>query len=175
MNELYARAALRELGIENPTADLIKNWLRAEEAAQGASQAGSAPVEPSKYARAFGVSEPVIASESPEQTASPRSSKSVLEPRLRESDAHVRPAGRKNAGRPRIIASWFPAVAQTMQDGTSLRTALAINRLSLSKTEMRALYRNRTFRALYQEGRRRFLIESYGRKPTLRARMGQYV
>lgn len=64
-----------------------------------------------------------------------------------------------------------------MADGTSLRTALAINGLNLSETEMRALYRNRTFRGPYQEGRRRYLIENWGRSkiPSLRSLIGRYV
>jgi hypothetical protein len=63
-----------------------------------------------------------------------------------------------------------------MADGTTLRTALAMNRLSLSANEMRALYRNRTFKGLYQEARRRYLIENWGRKgPSLRAILGRCV
>jgi hypothetical protein len=102
------------------------------------------------------------------------SSKSNLEPVLIEHDTLEKSASRRKPGRPRIIASWFPAVAQTMADGTSLRTALAINRLYLGKSEMRALYRNTTFKAIYQEVRRRFLIEHFGRRPALRARLGQF-
>lgn len=103
------------------------------------------------------------------------SSRSRLEPILREQGALVKPPGRRKPGRPRIIASWFPAVAASMADGTSLRTALAVNGLHLSASEMRALYRNRTFREVYQEARRRYFIENYGRKPTLRALVGRYV
>jgi hypothetical protein len=44
--------------------------------------------------------------------------------------------GRK-PGRPLTNASWFPAVAETIADGTTLRTALAIHGLSLSANEMR--------------------------------------
>ncbi len=82
---------------------------------------------------------------------------------------------RRKPGRPLTIASWFPAVAKTMADGTPLRTALAINGLSLCANEMRALYRNRTFQALYQEARRRFLIENWGRSkaPSLRSVLGR--
>jgi hypothetical protein len=61
-----------------------------------------------------------------------------------------------------------------MADGTTLRTALAINGLALSANEMRALYRNRTFQALYQEARRRYLLENWGRKgPSLRSVLGR--
>jgi hypothetical protein len=83
---------------------------------------------------------------------------------------------RRKPGRPLTVASWFPAVAQTMADGTTLRTALAMNRLNLSATEMRSLYRNKTFKGLYQEARRRYLIENWGRKrPSLRALLGRCI
>jgi hypothetical protein len=62
-----------------------------------------------------------------------------------------------------------------MADGTSLKIALAMNCLNLSKSEIRACYRNRTFQSLYQEARRKFLAEHYGRKPTLRADIGRYM
>jgi hypothetical protein len=79
-------------------------------------------------------------------------------------------ATRRKRGRPLTVAPWFPAVAETMADGTRLRTALAIRGLTLSANEMRALYRNKTFKGLYQEARRRYLIENWGRSksPSLR-------
>jgi len=40
-----------------------------------------------------------------------------------------------------------------MADGTSLKSALAMNGLSLNKSEVRACYRNETLRALYTEAR----------------------
>ena len=119
----------------------------------------------------------------PGETGSPQSAakapaprgKSLLEPILRERGDLPQPPKRRKPGRPRIVASWFPAVAKTMADGTTLRTALAINGLSLCANEMRALYRNRTFQALYQEARRRYLIENWGRSkvPSLRSVLGR--
>lgn len=83
---------------------------------------------------------------------------------------------RRKPGRPLTIASWFPAVAQTMADGTTLQTALAMHRLTLSANEMRSLYRNKTFKGLYQEARRRYLIENWGRsKPSLRSILGRCI
>jgi hypothetical protein len=83
---------------------------------------------------------------------------------------------RRKPGRPLTIARWFPAVAETMADGTTLRTALAIHRLTLSANEMRSLYRNKTFKGLYQEARRRYLIENWGRSgPSLRAILGRHI
>lgn len=82
----------------------------------------------------------------------------------------------RKPGRPLTVASWFPAVAATMADGTTLRTALAMNGLTLSANEIRSLYRNKTFKGLYQEARRRYLIENWGRSgPSLRAILGRCV
>jgi hypothetical protein len=53
--------------------------------------------------------------------------------------------------------------------------ALAMNNIFFSKSEVRACYRNRAFQALYQEARRKFLAEHYGRKRTLRAVIGRYM
>jgi hypothetical protein len=104
------------------------------------------------------------------------SSKSLLEPILQEQGTGEKPLGRRKAGRPRVIASWFPAVAQTMADGTSLRTALRIHHITLSKSEIRACYRNTTLRALYTEARRKYFLEhGYGKKPSLRALVRRYV
>ena len=47
--------------------------------------------------------------------------------------------------------------------------------LAVSKSEVRACYRNRTLKAMYQEARRRYLAEHYGRKPSLRAKIGRYM
>lgn len=156
MHESDARAALIAMGIA-PTRELIRNWLAAE-AAGDEEQSG-------------GRSQP----QQPGGAASPThpGSKSLLEPLLRRQGT----LEKRRAGRPRIIASWFPAVAQTMADGTSLRTALAINGIhGLSKSELRGCYRNLSLKALYQEARRRFLFEHYGRdKRTLRAQLDKYV
>jgi hypothetical protein len=46
---------------------------------------------------------------------------------------------------------------------------------NLSKSEVRACYRNKTLQALYTEARRRYMAEHYGRKPTLRAKIGRYM
>jgi hypothetical protein len=176
MNESNARATLRALGI-TPTPELIRNWMRASEVEHKLKA-----VEPELIAdrpQPLGVehlTEAIITCEAKSRVDGlPQgSSKSNLEPILVEQGTLEKPATRRKPGRPRIIASWFPAVAQTMADGTSLRTALAINRLYLSKTEMRALYRNVTFKAMHQEVRRRFLTEHFGRRQTQRRMGGSY-
>jgi hypothetical protein len=165
MSEIdLAKAELRKLGIIRPDAALIENWSRAASASRA--------YESEAPSRAEASAEP---SEPTTETPAPRTSKSRLEPVLREAGTLERPAGRRKPGRPRIIASWFPKVAETMADSTSLKTALAINGIKLSKNEVRACYRNRTLQALYQEARRVFLAEHYGRKSTMRAVIGRYV
>jgi hypothetical protein len=174
MNESDAKAAFRAMGIASPSRTLIQMWLSAAEAqtyvvpeqhkpprAENLSPKGEAVSEPDPPAK------PVV-------LASPRG-KSLLEPLLREQNAVAEQPKRRPRGRPRVVASWFPAVAKTMADGTTLRMALAVNGLSLRANEMRALYRNRAFQALYQEARRRFLLENWGRSkaPSLRSVLGR--
>jgi hypothetical protein len=176
MNESDARAHFRAMGIVTPSRCLIDAWLRAAELEQQMAEAdkpAATKVEPRVAAPAASEADPVPLDE-PAEAARP--GKSLLEPILRERGDLPQPSKRRKPGRPRIVASWFPAVAKTMADGTTLRGALAINRLSLSANEMRSLYRNRTFQVLYQEARRRYLIENWGRKgPSLRAILGRCV
>jgi hypothetical protein len=174
MNETLARAALRAMGIIRPSQNLVENWLRAAVVTErlAAEEAQALPRPPRPPVSATAASPATADSRAPKSALRP--GKSLLEPILREQGAAERPPSRSKRGRPRIVASWFPAVARTMADGTTLRTALAINRLSLGANEMRALYRNRTFRALYQEARRRYLLENWGRKgPSLRSVLGR--
>ena len=184
MNESEARTALRELGV-TPTPELIRNWIRAAEVehrlqAEEWELTGEHPQPPAVAQQSDPTSSKSRADGKPQG-----SSNSVLKPVLVQQGTLEKPpvefiqfpAGykRRKSGRPRIIASWFPAVAKTMADGTTLRTALAINGLSLRANEMRALYRNRAFQALYQQARRRFLIENWGhsKMPSLRSVLGR--
>lgn len=174
MNESDARAHFRAMGIPRPSRCLVDAWLRAAELEWQLAEANKpAASKAEETVAAAAASEPdPVAPDEPVNTA--RRGKSLLEPILRERGDLPQPSKRRKPGRPRIVASWFPAVTKTMADGTTLRGALAINRLSLSANEMRALYRNRTFQALYQEARRRYLIENWGRKgPSLRAILGR--
>jgi hypothetical protein len=168
MNEQDARTALIAMGIV-PTRSLIEAYIKSCQAEE---------------AEKVGLASPMAATEPP--TAMPHTpappqhargyGKSLLEPVLQEHGTLEKPLGRRKAGRPRVIASWFPAVAQTMADGTSLRTALRINHISLSRSEIRSCYRNTTLRALYIEARRKYFLEhGYGKKPSLRALVGRYV
>jgi hypothetical protein len=170
VSEQYAREALREMGI-TPTRQLIENWMRAERAEEAEVEQ---PAETIRQVSASNQLDRQSQAEAPTPRQTP-SSKSRLEPVLREQGTLEKPVGRRKRGRPRIIASWFPAVAASMADGTSLKTALAMNGLNLSKGEVRACYRNKTLKAIYTEARRVYLAEHYGRKPTLRANIGRYM
>ena|SRR5690348_9745438 len=177
MNESDARAHFRAMGIPRPSRCLIDAWLRAAELERQLAEAdkpAASKTEPTVAAPEASRADPVPQGE-PANTARP--GKSLLEPILRERGDLPQPPKRRRLGRPRIVASWFPAVVETMADGTTLRTALAMNGLSLSANEMRALYRNRTFQTLYQEARRRHLIENWGRSkvPSLRSVLGRYL
>ena len=171
ISEQDARTALREMGI-TPTRQLIENWQRAELSERVQFEK---PVEAEGHASEGSQPDWNSQEEAPTARQTP-SSKSRLEPVLREQGTLERPSGKREPGRPRIIASWFPAVAATMADGTSLKTALAMNGIhNLSRSEIRACYRNKTLQALYQQAREDFLRAIYGRKPTLRAQFGRYL
>ena len=184
MNESDAIAAFRRMGIIRPSRDLVENWLRAAASAERAAAqelASAQPKAPEPSVAGGRAAKPAVPDVPPapvgQPSTPPRPGKSLLEPILSAQGAAEQPQGRRRkSGRPRIVASWFPAVAKTMSDGTTLRTALAINSLALSANEMRALYRNRTFQGLYQEARRRYLLENWGRKgPSLRSVLGRMV
>jgi hypothetical protein len=153
------QAAIRALEAQGipPTHQAVLDWL----AQNRPVRAVPAAVEQQPPPPQTGQSEPPIAKKGVSKLA-----RFAVSPAERQR--------RRKPGRPLTIASWFPAVAETMADGTTLRTALAMHRLALSANEMRSLYRNKTFKGLYQEARRRYLIENWGRsKPSLRAILGR--
>jgi len=175
MNESDARAHFRAMGIPRPSRCLIDAWLRAGELEQQLAAADKAPTTTAAPDTPATTQVEAAAPLAVPTNPAPRG-KSLLEPILRERGDLPQPPKRRKPGRPRIVASWFPAVAKTMADGTTLRTALAMHRLTLSANEMRSLYRNKTFKGLYQEARRRYLIENWGRKgPSLRAILGRCI
>ena len=158
MNESDARAALRARGIRNPSPQLVEDYMRVQRAEEWALEVPDstqeAPSEPS---------------------ASHPSSESNLEPLLRDRGELVRPEGRRKAGRPRILAPWFQAVAMRMADGTPLREALRLTGITgLSARQVRSLYRNRAFQALYREARRKFLADYGRRSPQALRKMRRY-
>jgi hypothetical protein len=151
-------AAIRALEAQGipPTHQAVLDWLAQNRPIRAVPAAVQQPPPPQT-----GQSEPPIAKKGVSKLA-----RFAVSPAERQR--------RRKPGRPLTIASWFPAVAETMADGTTLRTALAMHRLTLSANEMRSLYRNKTFKGLYQEARRRYLIEHWGRsRPSLRAILGR--
>ena len=123
MTEQDARAALRAQGITNPSKALVENWLRVRQY----EEAASPPLALKKAVRDM---QPCVSSSvslgGTKTSVGRPSSESALEPMLRERGELQRPAGRRKAGRPRILAPWFQAVAMRMADGTPLREALRL-------------------------------------------------
>src|ERR1700674_327230 len=120
MNESDAKAAFRAMGITSPSRTLIEMWL---------SAARYAERQEAEQVRVAASPEPAPG---PKEAVAPsKPAQSRLEPLLRDQGTLMEARAKRRPGRPRIIASWFPAVAETMADGTTLRTALAINRLTL--------------------------------------------
>jgi hypothetical protein len=163
MNKSEARAALRAQGIRNPSPQLVSDWLRMQQAQEWALELPGASA-----AEAQGQPEtpPASAPDAPHP-----SSESNLEPLLRERGQLERPAGPRKAGRPRVLAPWFSAVANVMSDGTPLREALSICGIhGLTECQIRALYRNRAFQAMYKETRQKWQRELgfRHRRPTVR-------
>lgn len=148
MNESNAKAALRAQGIRNPSRQLVEDYMRVQQAEERALEVPSLrSVDGIESAEA-----------KPEPKPHP-SSESNLEPLLRERGELQREHPRK-PGRPRVLASWMAAVANVMSDGTTLRQALSrCGIYGLTPKQIRSLYRNRAFQALYKEARRKWLSE----------------
>jgi hypothetical protein len=157
MNEQDAKAALRAQGITNPSKALVENWLRV----QCYEEAASPPPAP----RVTVVdTQPCISSSvslegAPLSEAPHPSSESNLEPLLRERGEFQRPTGPRKAGRPRVEAPWFQALANLMADGSiPLRQALHhLGVQGLTERQMRALYRNSALTKMRLEARQKCL------------------
>jgi hypothetical protein len=163
MNESDARAHFRAMGIPSPSQCLVDAWLRAIEVEQQMAEAEKTPTAKAENPAANTNGGPAVSQAEP--IKAPPRGRSVLEPILRDQNALQESPRRSKAGRPRIVASWFPAVAKTMADGTALRMALLLNGLSLSNLEIRRLYRLVEFRRLYRLERRMYQLEKWGRIP----------
>jgi hypothetical protein len=153
--ELWAREALRAMGIQKPSASLIEDWIRANRVEQEPPEDYPTPAPPPPARPASQL--PAPSSEVQNfRLKRPRGySKSNLEPTLRAQGTLQRPRGVQRPGRPRVVASWFPAVARSMADGTPLKEALSKHGINLDKAQIRALYRSSEFKRLYQEARHR--------------------
>lgn len=168
MTEQDAKAALRAQGITSPSKSLIENWLRVEHYEEAADQ-------PTALKETVGDLQPCIipsVSLGDTPSADRPSSESNLEPLLRERGELKRPTGRRKAGRPRMQAPWFQAVATVMSDGTPLRQALAaVGVQGLTNRQIRALYRNSVLKEMRREARQKWLRE-WGVAPRSRRRYG---
>jgi hypothetical protein len=153
IDDATAREELRGLGIPNPSPDLVKNWVRSKMAEQELVKAKPAPTP----APVFPAPSLELAVERPAQVQPPRQkpprgfSKSKLEPTLREQGTLQRQKGPRKPGRPRIIAGWFPEVAQSIAAGMSLKEALKKHGITLDQRQIRAVYRNEEFKKLRRE------------------------
>jgi hypothetical protein len=151
--ELRAREMLRAMGIQKPSATLIEDWIRANRAEQEPPEDWLTPPPPARPPSQCPAPSPEVQNLGPKR---PRGySKSNLEPVLREQGTLGRQHDVRKPGRPRVVASFFPALARTMADGTSLREALKRHGITLDKLQIRALYRSSEFKRLYQEARHR--------------------
>jgi hypothetical protein len=145
--------ALRAQGIRKPSRQLVKDYMRVQQAEEWALEVPSPSLK--------GAQEPSSPSSAGSASPTPLrpSSRSNLKPMLQERGELLREHPRR-AGRPRVLAPWYQAVATVMADGTPLRQALSrCGIYGLTPKQLRNLYRNRAFRALYKEARRKWLSE----------------
>ena len=157
MNESDAKAALRAQGITNPSKSLIENWLRVQQYEEASNQPPAPRVT-------VGDTQPCISSSlclENSRSADRPSSESNLEPLLRDRGELVRERGPRRAGRPRIQAPWFQALANLMADGSiSLRLALNhLGILGLSERQIRSLRRSSALTAMRREARQKWFRE----------------
>jgi hypothetical protein len=157
MTEQEARAVLRAQGITNPSKSLIENWLRVQRYEEAAS---SLEVPRETVEDRQPCINPSVCLKDTRNTDRP-SSESNLEPLLRSRGELQRPAGPRKAGRPRVKAQWFQALANLMADSSiSLRQALHhLGVQGLSERQIRALYRNSALTAMRREARQKWLKE----------------
>jgi hypothetical protein len=197
MNESDAKAALRAMGIRNPSRQLVDDYMRLQQAQEWAlevperssvelagERSQTAPMEASQgYAGPdstdLEAQEPQsnwpLPNSAPERSGGQKSSKSNLAPLLRQRGDLVRTRGPRKRGRPRVEAAFFPRLALLMSDGLSLPFALAaVGVRGLSKAQLRSLYRSTQLRAMREEARQKHDRE-WGvrhRKPARRACKG---
>lgn len=63
---------------------------------------------------------------------------------------NVTPRTKRKTGRPRKFEIWFPRVARTMADGTTLPKALERNGIVLTRGAVKLLWKSRAFKRLYK-------------------------
>jgi hypothetical protein len=150
--------ALRALGIRNPSRQLLEDYMRVQQVEEWALEVPEpSSLEPQGQQQ---TERQVQSPNPPEHTERPHpSSNSNLEPLLRERRELVPHRGPKRAGRPRIQAPWFQALANLMADGSiPLRQALHhLGVRGLAERQIRALYRSRALTGMRRKARQRWL------------------
>jgi len=155
VNRQEAIQSLRAQGIRQPSRQLIEDYMRVHQAEEWALEVPSPHTKPDDPSPA----EAPLGPGSPQEPKPHPSSESNLEPLLRSRGELERPAGKRKAGRPRVQAPWFQALASLMADGwISLRQALHhLGVQGLSERQIRALYRNSALTAMRREARQKWI------------------
>jgi hypothetical protein len=153
MTEKDAQSALREMGIRNPSRQLVENYMRVQQAEEWALEVPE-PIspQPQEQQTQQGAQSPNPAE--PSHRPHPPS-QSNLAPLLKDRGELVRDRGPRRAGRPRIQAPWFQALANLMADGSiSLRQALHhLGVQGLDEREIRSLRRNSALTEMRRKAR----------------------
>jgi hypothetical protein len=155
MTRQEAIQALRAQGIRNPCRQLIEDYIRVQQAEEWALEV---PEPSSQEPQGQQTQQLAPSPNAAEPHERPRpTSESNLAPLLKDRGELVRDRGPRRAGRPRIKAPWFQAVATIMSDGTSLLEALAAVGISgLTPRQIRSLYRNSTLTDMRREARQKW-------------------
>ena len=155
MTRQEAIQALRAQGIRNPSRQLIEDYIRVQQAEDWALEVPE-PISQEPQGQQTHQETPSPNADEPSQRPHPPSD-SNLAPLLKDRGELVRERGPRRAGRPRVQAPWFQAVATVMSDGTSLREALAaVGITGLTPRQIRSLYRNSTLTDMRREARQRW-------------------
>ena len=155
MTRQEAIQALRAQGIRNPSRQLVEDYIRVQQAEEWALEV---PEPSSQQPQGQQNQQQAHSPNAAEPSHRPHpSSQSNLAPLLKDRGELVRDRGPRRAGRPRIQAPWFKAVATIMSDGTSLREALAaVGIHGLTPRQIRSLYRNSALTDMRREARQKW-------------------
>jgi len=156
MNDSDAKTALREMGIRNPSRQLVEDYIRVQQAEEWALEV---PKPSSQQPQEQQIQQQAHSPNPAEPSHRPHpSSQSNLAPLLKDRGELAREHGPRRAGRPRVQAPWFQAVATIMSDGTSLREALAaVGITGLTPPQIRSLYRSTVLTDMRRQARQKWL------------------
>jgi hypothetical protein len=155
MTRQEAIQALHAQGIRNPSRQLVEDYIRAQQAEEWALEL---PEPNSQQPQGQQTQQEAQSPNPADPSRRPHpSSESNLAPLLKDRGELVRERCPRRAGRPRIQAPWFQAVATIMSDGTSLREALAaVGITGLTPRQIRSLYRNSTLTEMRRKARQKW-------------------